>query len=480
MAFTEIFRLHARLRPTKPALIEGERTITFRELDRRINGACFALADAGFARDDIVGVALRDTAEHLLMLLALARLGATIVPMDCRWSARETLSVAHHFRVARVLVERGEAVADPSWLAPDVAWCDESDGVYADPAVTLDSPLLLSLSSGTTGIPKGPRVSHRQFESRFMIYWINLGFTAQDRFVSSTPLYFGGGRAFALSMLYAGATVDLFPPPFRTEALIARVAAFQGTAMFLVPTMMRRLLQDDFPGLAFPSLRKLVSSGSALFLEERRAIRARLSPHLYELYSSTEGGAVSVLAPEEFELHPDSVGRPCFRVEVEVVDGEHRALPAGDVGRLRYRSPASSREYFVGDGSEAFHDGWYYPGDLAALDAEGFVFLRGRAKDMIIRGGVNIYPGDIEQILLQVEGVTEAAVVGMKSAELGEEVVAFVTANRPFDEAALIAHCRGGLAPYKVPKQIHLVDTMPKSSVGKILKTELAKRLPSV
>jgi acyl-CoA synthetase (AMP-forming)/AMP-acid ligase II len=402
-----------------------------------------------------------------------------MVPFDCRWSEREKLSIAHHFGTRRVLVERDDALADPSWLAPSDAWRVETDRSYHDPAVTADSPLLLSLSSGTTGVPKGPRVTHRQFESRFMIYWINLGFTAQDRFVSSTPLYFGGGRAFALSMLFAGATVDLFPPPFRPEALFAHVAAVQGTAMFLVPTMMRRLLQEDFAGLAFPSLRKLISSGSALFLEERRAIRARLSPHLYELYSSTEGGAVSVLAPEEFELRPDSVGRPCFRVEVEVVDNEHRTLPAGEVGRLRYRSPASSREYFVGDGSEAFHDGWYYPGDLASLDADSFVTLRGRAKDMIIRGGVNIYPGDIEQVLQQVAGIAEAAVVGAPSQELGEEVVAFVGAAGPVDEAALIAHCRAALASYKVPKRIHVLAALPRNAGGKVVKAELLKLLAS-
>jgi len=279
-------------------------------------------------------------------------------------------------------------------------------------------------------------------------------------------------------MLFAGATVDMYPPPFDNAALIAHVAAVGGTAMFLVPTMMRRLLEDDPPGLAFPSLKKLISSGSASFVDERRQIRARLCPHLYELYSSTEGGSVSVLAPEDFERRPDSVGRPCFRVSVEVVDNDHRPLPPGEIGRLRYRSPASPTTFFVGDGSDAFHDGWYYPGDLAMMDDEGFVFIRGRLKDMIIRGGVNIYPGDIEQVLLQVPGVAEAAVVGMPSPTLGEEVAAFVCLTTPVDDAVMLDHCRAALAPYKIPKKILRLDAMPKSTAGKVLKTELTKLLP--
>src|SRR5690242_21144217 len=133
-AFTEVFRTHAQTRPVKPALRAGDRTIDFGSLDRRINGACLALQAAGVARDDVVGVALRDTADHLILMLALARIGATIAPMDCRWNQRETQSVAAHFRAKRVLVERGTELADTSWLAPGADWCAETDRVYRDDA----------------------------------------------------------------------------------------------------------------------------------------------------------------------------------------------------------------------------------------------------------------------------------------------------------------------------------------------------------
>src|SRR5258707_1495322 len=137
--FTEVFRTHAQTRPAKPALLEGDRTIDFRSLDRRINGACFALTRAGVAREAVVGVALRDTVEHLILMLALARIGAVIAPMDCRWNQRETLSVAGHFKASRVLVEPGTPLADPNWLTPGADWCAETDRVYRDAAVTIDA-----------------------------------------------------------------------------------------------------------------------------------------------------------------------------------------------------------------------------------------------------------------------------------------------------------------------------------------------------
>ncbi len=230
----------------------------------------------------------------------------------------------------------------------------------------------------------------------------------------------------------------------------------RGTATFLVPTILRRLVEDQGEGIAFPTMQKLISSGSALYPEDRRAIKQKVTPNLYEMYSSTEGGAVSVLGPQDAELYPDSVGRPCFRVQIEIVDQDDRPVPDGETGRLRYRSPASASGYYRGDSSGAFKDGWYYPGDLAALNTEGFVFLKGRVKDMIIRGGVNIYPNDIEQVLLRSGEVSEAAVVGIPSREMGEEVGAFVVTTRAADEAKLMSICRAELASYKVPKRILL------------------------
>ncbi|MGG5822848.1 class I adenylate-forming enzyme family protein [Falsiroseomonas sp. HW251] len=477
MSLDSVLRLHARHRPCKTAILDGERRVHYAALDRLVDGAAHRLAAEGVMRGMLVGVALADTADHVIALYALARMGAVILPMDCRLSLAEKRALAAHFRPGRVLLGPGEDAAEPGWTVLPAGWAQESAVPWHDPEVTDDSPLVLSLSSGTTGLPKGPRATHRQFESRFMVYWLNLGMNAQDVYVSVTPLYFGGGRAFTMAMLFAGATVSILSPRTRMPDLAAHVREVGGTVLFMVPTMIRRLLDENMPGLALPTLRVLISSGSALHPEERAAIRSRLTPNLFEIYSSTEGGGVSVLTPADCDLHPDSVGRPVFRVEVEIVGEDHRPLPPDSVGRLRYRSPASARSYWNADGADAFRDGWFYPGDLARLDAEGFLYLHGRAKDMIIRGGVNIYPQDVERIIAEIPGVRDVAVAGAPSRELGEEIAAFVVADAALSAEIVVAHCRGRLAPYKVPSIIRFLPELPRNAGGKVVKKDLVAGL---
>lgn len=474
MTIPAMLRRHARQRPQKLALIDRDREFSYRQLDRMVDHGCHALAKAGFGHGDLIGLALEDRAEHLVMILALGRIGATLLPLDPRWAAHEIEGVANNFGAKAIL---SDTIADRAgWVRVTDDWYGESDRPYEDDRVDADTPMLLSLSSGTTGMPKGPRVSHGKFIARFTLFWLDFGLSSRDRFVTATPIYFGGGRAFALAMIYAGGTAVLFCPPFKSQELIDYVARVKGTAAFLVPTMLRRLLTEKHERIAFPTLRALISSGSAIYASEQAQVREQLSPNLFQYYSSTEGGGCTVLGPDAFLAHPDSVGQPCFGVDVEVVDAEHRPLPAGEIGRLRYRSAASADSYYKGDGSAAFHDGWFYPGDLGTFDADGFLYLRGRSKDMIIRGGVNIYPNDIEAVLLEIEGVREAAVVGAPSTEFGEEVAAFLVAPG-LDEDNVRAVCAEKLARYKRPKLIRFVDDLPKTGVGKVDKARLVQSL---
>ena len=481
MALAEVFRLHARLRGRKPAVVEGRgaarRSVDFAAFDRMLDSAAHALHGAGVRRGDIVGVALKDRPEHLAALFALARVGAIVLPMDWRWTAHEREAVTARYAPKFVLAEERPEGAPANWIVPPQAWFGGSDTPYLDPEVGRETPFVLSLSSGTTSVPKGPCVTQQQFENRFMAYWINLTMNAHDRFVLATPLYHGGGRGFALASLFCGSTVCLMPPPYTPRELAEYIAQEQGTSIFLVPTLLRRILDEKFDGLAFPTMRKLISSGSALYREERYAVREKITPHLYEIYSSTEGGACTILGPEDLAAAPDSVGRAAFRVNLQIVDENHQPVPAGTVGRLRYRSPASPTGYFIGDSSEAFREGWFYPGDLACLDENGYLYLKGRVKDMIIRGGVNIFPGDVEKVLLECPAVTDAVVIGAPSREMGEELAAFVVASSPLTAEELAAFCKGRLAPYKIPRIIRFLDTLPRNSSGKVLKAELAKSL---
>ncbi len=224
-----------------------------------------------------------------------------------------------------------------------------------------------------------------------------------------------------------------FPAPYEPEELARAVNEHDITALFLVPTLLRRLLELPKASVPLmPGVRLLLSSGSSLYPEERRRIMRELCPNFFNFYSSSEGGGISLLRPE----HPDeaslSVGQVVFGAEVQIIDENHKPVPPGTVGMIRYRGGAVANSYYRNpeESAVAFRDGWYYPGDVGRFDADGFLYLTGRVKDMIIRGGVNIYPAEIEQTLIAHSAVAEAAVVGWPSQERGEEVAAFVVSPR--------------------------------------------------
>jgi acyl-CoA synthetase (AMP-forming)/AMP-acid ligase II len=382
------------------------------------------------------------------------------------------------------MVEPGEAFEGARCIAMDDDWrLRLSSAALPDAWPDGDRGLLLSLSSGTTGRPKGPMLTHQQLVYRFYMHWAELGLGSRERYINATPLYFGGGRAFSMSSLYAGSTVVLCPPPYSPAELAAEVQRTQSTVLFLVPTLLRRLLEEDANTLApLRGLHTLISSGSALTATERHRIRTEICPQFLEYYSSTEGGGVSTLSPDDQLRYEDSVGRPALSVEVQIVDNDNRPVPNNTVGRIRYRGPAVAHGFHADPeaSQEAFLEGWFYPGDLGAMNDEGYLFLRGRAKDMIIRGGINIYPQEIEATLLAHPSVADAAVVGWPSREFNEEVAAFVVLRSHADPAVLVEWCRQSLAPYKVPRQVFVEQEFPRTSLGKVIKSALSARLSAL
>lgn len=272
---------HARAYAHKPVMVDGGRLVTYGELDPLVRRTASHLRSLDLGQGDVAGVALRDSIDHLVVLAALARAGIVILPLDWRWTPAEQARVATRFGAKLVLIEPDQpqpggqrsVAVDAAWRRAVAAATEASDFPEGD------LPLLMSLSSGTTGRPKGPRIRHSHFLARFRVMWINLGFNSQDRFLSATPLYYGGGRTFALLMLHSGATVFLLPPPYEPAELCAAVARHRISALFLVPTLIRRLLALPDDALApLRSLRLLLSSGSALHRDERREIRARVCP----------------------------------------------------------------------------------------------------------------------------------------------------------------------------------------------------------
>ena len=476
MNLCAIIRNHAVSQPNKIALECQQEKISYRELWQKIEGCAQILQDNGVKSGDRVGLVLADTSLHLILHYALPRIGAVIVPIDHRWTSAEKTTAADVFKTKLLITEEGEDLPGeaPCININAIPTATDLPDIPEQPAM----PLLISLSSGTTGRPKGAIVSHRELYERFVSQWVTIGFNSADRFVAVTPLVFGAGRSFGMAFLSAGGTVILNPPPHSPEELIHAVNSCHASVVFLVPTLLRRLLPlVPKEGLLFPRLRRLLISGAALYADEAGEIIRYVSPNLTGYYASSEGGGISVLSTDEYPDFPGTVGRPTFRTEVEIVDSDGNALPRGETGRLRYRGPGVARQFLDSDGEQEAADpaGWFYPGDLACLSEEGHITLRGRDRDVINRGGINIYPAEIEAVLIRHEAVCEVAVVGQKSETLGEEVSAFVVLTRDTSSDELEAHCRKRLASYKVPSSIMIRDELPKASSGKIDKKRLAE-----
>jgi long-chain acyl-CoA synthetase len=479
MNLADMIRHHARRRPAHAAIVARDRSWDYESFDAAVDTAALRLLARGVRRGDIVGIALGDTPEHLAFLFGIARAGASILPMDKRWTDGEKRRVAQHFGAKVTLIDAGdpaisevecEAVETP--LALDRTARDRVPPAPDD----ADLGLVLSLSSGTTGRPKGPLITHRNMYHRFLIYAITMTMTEHDRFACASPMYFSGSRGFTMCQLYFGGTVLLLPPPVPPADLIREINDYDCTSAFIVPTIIRRLIDaTDAPRHCLPKLRLLISTGAALFPEDRVLALERIAPNIINFYGSAEGGGISALTSAHPAEKSRTAGAIVWGTEVRIVDADFNDLPRGRVGRICYRSGGSAKEFYRDPEASrlAFRDGWYLPGDVGFVDADGFVTITGREKDMIIRGGVNIHPNEIESVLLGHDQVAEAAVVGAPSAALGEEVVAFVTTRQPVDPELLRALCATQLAPYKVPKSVRVLPEMPRTNVGKIDKQRL-------
>jgi len=462
MNLAGILRDNATKRSNKTAIFYRDQAISYAELWSGVERISRHLVSRGAACGDRIGLSMAEHPTHLIAHFAVAHLGAVIVPMDHRWTDSERESAARAFNVKITLTDSDELLSDGDLLLPAI----NND----------DCELLISLSSGTTGKPKGAIVTHQNLYERFVSQWNAIGYGEDDCFAILTPFYFGAGRSFGMSLLAAGGSVLIAPPPMKPPEIVAALSRPEVTATFLPPTLLRRLLelhQTDQPPL-LQNLNYLVVSGEPLFADEAHEVIEKICPNLISYYASSEGGGISVLRAAEFTEFAATVGKPTYKTEVEIVDADNVTLAHGIVGRLRYRGPGVATRYLGSDGSEQgpSKGGWFYPGDLAERLPSGHIALRGRDKDVIIRGGVNIYPAEIEATLLAHPDVMEAAVLARDDNDRGQVVVAFVSTTT--DIKTLAAHCNSNLAPYKVPQLITVLAELPKRTSGKVDKVALA------
>jgi acyl-CoA synthetase (AMP-forming)/AMP-acid ligase II len=478
----EAIARHARTQPEAVAIADGKRSLPYRELDRLIRHGAAYLRSLGIGAGDAVAVCLGDDADHVVAFLSAARLGAISVSIDWRAPPAERTRIAAGLGVKLALVEAGApALANVPSLTVDARWHAEAERHHAAQEFPseADAPLMIGLTSGTTGAVKGMLVTHRQMHARTLPFDAILA-PGSHRYLSASPLAFSAGRGYCLTHLIHGHTVVLHPPLFAADEYIETANRAQATVGFVVPTILRALLAlPSRTGPLLPGLRALICAGAPTHPEEKRAALRQLTPHFHEIYGTVGTGPITVLEPRDILQHAESAGRPHKIWQIEVVDEADRALPESTPGRLRVRGPGAALRLESGEASagEVVRDGWYYTGDVAALDGDGFLHLKGRASDMILRGGSNVYPDEVEAVLSEHAAVADAAVVGRPSPQLGEEVVAVIVARGAVTSDELIAHCRRRLSAYKLPAEIVFVEELPRTSFGKPDRKRLASSM---
>ncbi len=462
------------MQPGVAALIEQDRTMTYGELADRVLRTASHLAKLGVARGDQVGLCLKDDSQHVVALLAVAHMGAAAVQIDVRSRPMERARVVDAFplRLALVTAESAKGIDCPK-VAVDTAWQAAVAAADRDVAAAQDwhAPIGTQASSGTTGLPKFTFVTHLQYHFHMACY-LEVMPPGRHRYLSTLPLYFSAGRLACLSHLLRGDTVVLYSAMFSPEELIEVISRHKITVAFIVPSALRQILtvaEDRLPLL--PGIDLLITGGSPLFAEERLEVIRKVTPRFCEMYGAAATGPIATLQPDDIRERPTSVGRPFSYVNVEVVDDDRRPLDHGATGQLRFRGPGLTLPM---TNAEDFRDGWYYPGELAVIDELGYIFLRGRASEVIFRGGAKIFPSELEAVLQEHESVAEAAIVGRSLSNNEQEPVAYVVARQAVTPGELLAHCRTKLTAFKVPREIHIVADLPRNSSGKIDKLALA------
>lgn len=466
---------HAIKRPDHPAVIDGERVMTYAQLDRLVDEASVNLEASGIQPGDVVGVALPDTPEYLITLLALARCGAVILAIDGALPTIEKQRAATSTRVKaviaaeRALAVEGVALIDAASLSRPVRT------VFRPPALADHHPLMIAQSSGTTGAPKSLAWSHAQMRKQVQRHRDCLRWTAQDRHLTVVSMRFFWERELCFVLFCLGATVFVHRGG-SVAALVQRVNTSNITILALTPAHLGPLLKhpsEQFP--LFPSVKTMIVGSAPLTHERRLLVRQRLTPNFFEQLGSNEAGLLVLGSPADQDARPDAIGRVVRGVEARVVDSYWQPIPAGQVGLVGFRGEDFPTEYI--DDPEAtaryFREGWYYPGDLATIDADGYFLFKGRSDDVINSAGVKFYPIELEKVLLTHPAVSEAAVFGWPDPKLGEVAVAFVTSSSDAQTADLEGHCRSRLAGHKIPSWIVFIAHMPKTSSGKILKRRL-------
>ncbi len=481
--------------PHEIGLIDERGSLSFERLHRRSNALADSFAEMGIGYGDGIGIMCRNHRGFVEATLAAAKLGASALYLNTMFAGPQLTEVTrregpkalvHDAEFAGLL----EGVEDS--VARVVAWTEDGEepgtvtleqliaaGSEADLKPPPDKPRFVILTSGTTGTPKGAQRSSPDGLLAIAALIDKIPFRSRETMMIAAPLFHSWGFFHFIMSLPTASTMVL-RRRFDPEGTLRAVQESRAQVLAAVPVMIQRILNLPDETLAsydLSSLRIASLSGSALPGELAIAWMDRFGDNVYNLYGSTEVAYATVATPEDLRAAPGTAGRPPRGTTVRIVDEAGHEVPQGDVGRIFVGNEMSFEGYTGGGGKEVI-DGLLCSGDVGHIDSGGRLFIDGRDDEMIVSGGENVFPREVEDLLADHEAVVEAAVIGVEDDEFGQRLKAFVVigAGVEIGEEDLKAHVKANLAAYKTPREVEFLDELPRNATGKILKRDLHAR----
>ncbi|MCK9363601.1 MAG: long-chain fatty acid--CoA ligase [Syntrophales bacterium] len=487
----------AARRPEHPAVISGGRAVTYSELNQRTDSLAWGLREKGVAPGDVVVLMMPNSIDWITAYYALAKLGAIVLPVNFLYRTEE---LAHIFRDsgARAFIGSPDYLNYASPLIREsnsfhlalVSGVDVPEGfepleglfrergTFPVHAVRDDDTLAIIYTSGTTGLAKGAMLTHHSLGSNARTI-ADMRFTqSQDVCLGVLPLFHIYGQTSTLNAsIYLGLTIRLWAH-FDEAEVFAAIEQEESAILIAVPTIFNRLA--EMAGQRPParsSLRFCVSGGASLPVEVLQRFEKAFNVTVYEGYGLTECSPVCVENPYGRPTKPGSIGLPIPGFQARIVDEQDRDVPQGEVGELIIQGPGVMKGYLNQPAAtkETLRGGWLHTGDLARQDKDGYIYIVDRKKEMIIRGGYNVYPREIEEVLYGHPAVLECAVIGFPHQDLGEEVAAVIVIRQGASATPeeIKQYVKERVAPYKYPRVVRLVLELPKTNTGKILKRSI-------
>jgi acyl-CoA synthetase (AMP-forming)/AMP-acid ligase II len=497
----DLLRRAAATRPNKIAVIFEETQLTFQELNDKVNRIAHALIDIGVKRGDRVGLLLMNCHDFEIVYFAVCKVGAILVPINFWYKNPEIEYVANKSGISVLIlgsnfIETIEAVKERLETVKKciVVGEEKAEGMLrysdllsshsaAEPMVSIDEqdPHLILYTSGTTGVPKGAVISHRSYFLHTGVSVLHAQVTDNSIYMNVYPMFHMGGPGSMLSSVYMGITVVIISTPPTPKKILEAIQRHKVTHFRAVPTLWARLLEyPEFDNYDLSSLKVAMGASDAMPRELLEEVLRRSPAASPQLYGLTEGGILTYLAPEDSVRKIGSSGKPHCQAEIRLVDEEGKEVPSGQVGEIICRGEHQMSFYWSmpEETKNTIRDGWLYTGDLGRFDEEGYIYIVGRKKDMIISGGQNIYPAEIERVLMKHPKIEEAAVIGISDQEWGESVMAVIVLKKDekVGEEEIINYVKQNLASYNKPRYVRFVEALPRTAAtGKIQKAELKK-----